>query len=308
VPWIKTRLLFGSVISLLRRADRPPRPIRTACKFMQDPESQWQKVVSMYVRNVFGAIVHGDTRWGSSLMESYLPCACARGKDIKNERYGTEYHRRHLPHIVPVQLGASQPCRISALPPPQDVLESINSRRYHHQPALNPSISNGASQLSTEHQISLPLFFDPSRAWTPHSRMEDDTRLFSINRRRALTCSSGDTSCIPSKADESTMPMILRHGHSTLSLSTSQSSITENSECEPRKKSMWFSFARHPSRLTLVCIGVHVAVVLLHVFFLISWHLGWEQRITFAVGSSSDTASTVVTVALQSLATVSLAD
>jgi hypothetical protein len=82
VPWIKTRLLFGSVISLLRRADRPPRPIRTACKFMQDPELPWQKVVSMYVRNVFGAIVHGDTRWGSSLMGSYLPCACARGKDI----------------------------------------------------------------------------------------------------------------------------------------------------------------------------------------------------------------------------------
>jgi hypothetical protein len=70
---------------------------------------------------------------------------------------------------------------------------------------------------------------------------------------------------------------------------------------------MWFSFARRSSRLTLVCIGVHVLVVLLHVFFLISWHLGWEQRITFAIGSPSDTASTVITVALQSLATVSLA-
>jgi hypothetical protein len=134
--------------------------------------------------------------------------------------------------------------------------------------------------------------------------MEDSTRLFSINRQRAHTCSSIDTSCIPSNADESMLPMALRR---SISLSTSQSSIIENSENERREKSIWFSFARRPSRLKLVCIGVHIVVVLLHVFFLISWHLGWEQRITFAIGSPSDTASTVITVALQSLATVSLA-
>jgi hypothetical protein len=95
------------------------------------------------------------------------------------------------------------------------------------------------------------------------------------------------------------MSMILRQSIS------SESSITESSESERRQRSTRLSFAR-PSPLTLVCIGVHVAVVLLHVFCLISWHFGWEQRITFEIGTSSDTATTAVTVLLQSLATVSL--
>jgi hypothetical protein len=124
-----------------------------------------------------------------------------------------------------------------------------------------------------------------------------------MNLQRALTCLSVDTPHIPNNADESTMPMIHRH---SIPLSTSQSSITEKSERERRKKSMWLSFSR-PSGLTLVCIGVHIVVVLLHVFFLITWHFGWEQKITFEIGSSSDTVSTIVTVTLQSLATVSFA-
>jgi hypothetical protein len=126
---------------------------------------------------------------------------------------------------------------------------------------------------------------------------------FSMYLQQPLICLSVDTPYIPSNADESTMPMIRRR---SVSLSTSQSSISEKSESERLQKSMRLSFTC-PSGLTLVCIGVHVVVVLLHVFFLISWRFGWEQKITFEIGRSSDTASTIVTVALQSLATVSRA-
>jgi hypothetical protein len=179
---------------------------------------------------------------------------------------------------------------------------SLDSHHHHHLPAgtyILMAHFNHRQNIT----VPTPLFLRPITC-IPHSSMEGGTQLIPYQIQRVLTYLSVDTAWIPGKADESTMPMILRH---SISSSTSQSSITENSESGRREKSMWPSFAWRPSGLTLVCIGVHVAVVLLHVFFLISWHFGWEQKITFAIGSSSDTASTVVTVSLQSLATVSLA-
>jgi TRAP-type mannitol/chloroaromatic compound transport system permease small subunit len=55
---------------------------------------------------------------------------------------------------------------------------------------------------------------------------------------------------------------------------------------------------------TFICILIHFFFFLLHVLLLLAWRYKWLEKITFDLGEASTTASTIISVSLQVIATV----